>query len=110
MGEGKQKVKKRNGSRLGRAVGDDFRRTVESGNQDGDGKVDEDTNQLRHGNRTKDAEPGAFFCALILPCPQVLADEGSEGKGKTGDGKEAEAFYFGISAAAGQPPPFYRIY
>lgn len=101
MGKGKQKVKKRDGSRLGCAVGDDLRRAVEGRNKDGNGKVDKNTYYLRHSDRTEDAEPGAFFCPFILFCPEVLADKGGEGERKTGDGQETEAFDLGISAAPG---------
>ena len=94
MGEGQQEIKEGDGPRLCRAVSNDFRRPVKGTDQQRDGKVQEDSDQLCRHNGTEDAETGSFFCTAVLLCPKVLADESSQRKGKAGNGKEAEAFDF----------------
>lgn len=100
MGEGQQAVKKGDRSCLRRPVRDDFRGAVKSRDKDGDSKVNKNAYQFCHDDGAEDAETSPFFCPFILFCPKILADKGGKGKGETGDGKKAEAFYLGIGAAA----------
>ena len=100
MGEGQQEVEQGDGPCLGDAVGDYLGIAVESSDEKRGGKIDGKAHQLSHDNGAEDAEPGSFFGAIILPGAQILADEGGQGHGKTGDGKKAEAFDFRIGSAA----------
>ncbi len=86
---------------MGGTVGNHLRSTIERGNQSGNREVYKDAHQFRHADRTQDTEPGTFFGPVILSGSQILADEGGECHGKTGDGQEAETFYLGVGAASG---------
>lgn len=99
MGEGEQEVEERDRPRVGRPVSDHLWRAVEGGNQDRYGKVNKDAHKLRGNDRAEDAEARPFFGALVLFCAQILADEGGERHGETGDGQEPEALDFRVSAA-----------
>lgn len=100
VGEGEQEVEERDRPRVGRPVGDHLRRAVEGGNQDRYGKVNKDAHKLRRDDRAEDTEARPFFGALVLFCAQILADEGGERHGETGDGQETEPLDLGVSAAA----------
>ncbi len=101
MRECQKEIKERDCPRLCRTVSDDFRCPVKSADENRYGKVQEDANQFCRKDGTENTETRSFFCAFILFCPKILADKGGQRKGKTGDGKEAESFYLGIGAAAG---------
>ncbi len=101
MRECQKEIKERNCPRLCRTVSNDFRRPVKGADENRYGEVQEDTDQFCRKGGTENTEARSFFGALILFCTKILADKGGQRKGKTGDGKEAESFYLGIGAAAG---------
>ncbi len=100
MGEGQQEIEKRSNAGMGRAIGDYFRGTIESGNQSGNGEIDTDSHKFCHDDRAENTKPGTLFSPVILPGAQILADERGKGHGETGDRQETEALDLGVGAAS----------
>ena len=94
VGEGQQEIEEGGGPGLGGSTLDDFRRTVEGGNHIGNEDEHDDTHQLRQSDGTEDAEPGAFFHAVIFLRTDILAGEGGHRQGKAGHGEKSEALHF----------------
>ena len=101
VGKGQEEVKQCIDPGLAGPILDDFRGTVEGGNQMGNEKKHKDSHKLCQRDGTEYTEAGAFFYTVIFFCPDVLTGEGSNGKGKTGNREKSKAFHLGIRAAAG---------
>ena len=100
MGECQQKEEKSLRACLCGPEGYEFGGAVERGDQPGGRKIDQQTDQLRRRNGTEDAEYGATSGAVVLLCPKVLADEGSESHGKAGNRQEDESLDLGVGTAS----------
>lgn len=88
MGKRKQKEEKCLRARLGCPEGNDPGGAVECGDQPGGTDIDQQADQFRDDRCAEDTEYSAPFCAVVLLCTQVLADEGGESQGKAGDRQE----------------------
>ena len=98
VGECKQTVEQCDGTGLTDSEFYDSGSLVEQRDEPGSKNIAAYAYELRQKHGGKDAEAGAFFCPVVLLCPQILADEGGACHIEAGDGQECKAFDLGMGA------------
>ena len=101
MGQGQQEVEQGLHPGLADAVGHHLRCVAEQGDEVGGQQEEQHADDLRQAHRQPHPQLGPLLDPVVLPGPQVLADEGGHGHGQAGDGQKDEALDLGIAAAAG---------